>query len=298
MSYTDALGTLSGLGVQETAHVEKHFTPQEVARLVGIPGGRIRYWTRLGLVPHVRQPKRRLWFDFQGLVALRTIKELRDQGVSLHKIRACVEKLKKRHPEITEPLSQVRFFATRRKIVLAQKRRRFSPEGQLHLDFTEESSRIVPLAGPDSGALFLQALDCERRGAWEEAREKYAAILALKPDHPDALVNLGNILYRWRFQEGAEAHYRQALTSDPDHVEANFNLANLLEEKDRLDEAVVHYQQALEADPGFPEACFNLARTLEKRGDVRLAREYWLRCLTLEPEGEWAAYLRKRLEEE
>ena len=153
--------------------MKKHFTPQEVARLVGIPGGRVRYWTRLGLVPHVRQPRRRLWFDFQGLVALRTIKELRDQGVSLHKIRACVEKLKKRHPEITEPLSQVRFFATRRKIVLAQKRRRFTPEGQLHLDFTQGSSRIVPLAEPDPGGVIGQLYDVYDEEAGVDLRGRF-----------------------------------------------------------------------------------------------------------------------------
>ena len=72
--------------------MKKLFTPQEVARLVGIPGGRVRYWTHLGLVPHVRQPPRRVRFDFQGLVTLRTIKALREQGISLHQMRVCVEK--------------------------------------------------------------------------------------------------------------------------------------------------------------------------------------------------------------
>ncbi len=278
--------------------MKKLFTPQEVARLVGIPGGRVRYWTRLGLVPHVRKPRKKLWFDFQGLVAFRTIKELREQGVSLHKIRTCVEKLKKRHPEITEPLSQVRFAASRQKILLSQKKRRFTPEGQLHLEFTEEGSRIIPLTGADPGALFLQALDSERRGEWEEAKEKYAAILVLKPDHPDALVNLGNILYRWGFFEGAEMHYRQALKGDPDHAEANFNLANVLDEKGQLDDAIQLYQKAIEADPEFAEAYFNLARTLEKQGRLKPARGFWRLYLDLDPDGEWVEFLKKHLDEE
>jgi len=205
--------------------VKKYFSPQEVARLVGISDARVRYWTRLGLVPCRRRPRRRLRYDFQGLVALRTIKDLRHQGVSLRHLRTCVEKLKKRHPDITAPLAQVRFAATRRRIIaVARQQRWFTPEGQLHLDFPREAGRVIPLPGADPGALFFQALDCERQGAWEEAREKYAAILAVRPDHPDALVNLGNILYRWRFPEGAEMHYRRALEADPEHVEANFNL--------------------------------------------------------------------------
>ncbi|MDI6854680.1 MAG: tetratricopeptide repeat protein [Deltaproteobacteria bacterium] len=278
--------------------MKKLFTPQEVARLAGIAEARVRYWTRLGLVPHTRRPPKRLWFDFQGLVALRTIKELRDQGVSLHKIRACVEHLKKRRPEIAEPLSQVRFAASRQRIVLSQKQRCFTPEGQLHMNFSAPAGRVIPLAGADLGALFLQALNCEGRGALEEAREKYAAILALKADHPDALVNLGNILYRWRHLEGAESHYRQALEADPAHAEANHNLANLLEEKGRLDEAVLHYQQALEAEPTFSEACLNLARTLEKQGKIDSARKYWRRYLELEPVGEWAEFLKNYLDDD
>lgn len=278
--------------------MKKLFTPQEVARLAGLPAGRVRYWTRLGLVPHTRRPPKGLCFDFQGLVALRTIKELRGQGVSLHKIRACVEQLRKRHPEITEPLSQVRFAASRQRIVLAQKQRCFTAEGQQHLNFSGTAGRVIPLAGADLGALFLQALNCESRGALEEAREKYADILTLKADHPDALVTLGNILYRWRHLEGAESHYQQALEADPTHAEANYNLANLLEEKGRLEEAVRHYQQALEANPAFSGACLNLARTLEKQGKIDLARQYWRKYLELEPVGEWAEFLKNYLDDD
>ncbi len=278
--------------------MKKYFSPKEVARLAGVPGGRLRYWTRLGLVPHLRPKQRRLRFEFQGLVAARTIKALREQGVSLHRIRACVEKLKKRHPDIAEPLSEVRFFAARHRLVLALKRRRFTPEGQLHLEFPEAGSQVIDLGGPDIPALFRQALDCERRGAWKEAWEKYLAILSLKPDHPDSLVNLGNILYRWGFAQGAEAHYRQALKADPGHAVANFNLANLLEEKGLLGEAAQLYQRALDADPEFVEACYNLARTLEKQGNRKLARQYWLAYLELEPSGEMADFLRRHLADE
>lgn len=278
--------------------MKRFFTPREVARLLGVPGSRIRYWTRLGLVPHIRRPQRRVQFDFQGLVAARTIKALREQGISLHQIRACVERLKRRHPEMAAPLAEVRFAASRRGLVLAQRKRRFTPEGQLYLDFPETEGRLRTLAGSDSRTLFRQALDFERRGAWKEAFEKYLAVLSLKPGHSDALVNLGNILYRLGFAEGAEAHYRQALQADPGHPEANFNLGNLLEDKGLMEEAVHHYQKALDADPEFAEACFNLAQTLEKMGNRKLARQYWLAYLKLEPSSEVADYLKERLAKE
>lgn len=278
--------------------MKRFFTPKEVGRLLGVPGSRVRYWTRLGLVPHIRRPQRRVQFDFQGLVAARTIKALREQGISLHQIRACVERLKKRHPELAVPLAEVRFAASRRGLVLAQRKRRFTPEGQLYLDFLKTEGHLRTLAGPDSRTLFRQALEFERQGAWKEALEKYLAVLSLEPGHPDALVNLGNILYRQGLAEGAEVHYRQALQADPGHPEANFNLANLLEEKGLMAEAVHHYQQALAAEPEFAEACFNLARILEKMGHRKLARQYWLAYLELEPSGEVADSLREHLTKE
>ena len=46
-----------------------------------------------------------------------------------------------------------------------------------------------------SDELFFQALEDEDAGRLSEAREKYERLLAMTPDHVDALVNLGTILF-------------------------------------------------------------------------------------------------------
>ncbi|MGQ9689029.1 MAG: tetratricopeptide repeat protein [Desulfobaccales bacterium] len=143
--------------------------------------------------------------------------------------------------------------------------------------------------------LFFLALDKEQQGEWEGAEKLYSLILALKPDHPDALVNLGNILYRLGFPEGAAAHYLKDLEWDAHHPEANYNLANILEDQGNLDEAATLYGRALKREPLFPEACFSLARVLERLGDQEGAREYWRRYLDLDPQGDWAAFIRRCL---
>jgi len=271
---------------------EFHF--REVSRLLGISEGRLRRWARLGLITSIERSRQGLAFDFQGLVALRTVKRLRSQGVSLQRLRRCVTTLKRLHPELTQPLAQVRILGGRR-LILAQKSQQFTPEGQLVLDFEPEAPETLSLPGEQLSRLFLAALEKEHQGEWDGAKRVYNLILTLKPDHPDALVNLGNILYRLGFPEGAAAHYAKALESEPQHLEATFNLASVLEEQGHLPEAVSLYRQALKGEPHFSEACFNLARVMERLGDLTGAREYWRRYLELEPSGDWADYVRKRL---
>lgn len=274
----------------------KAYGVKEVCRLLGISEGRLRRWARLGLVAGRRHSRQGLAFDFQGLVALRTVKRLRSRGVSLRRIKKCVDTLKRLHPELCEPLAQSRLQDSP-SLVLAQKSRRFTPEGQLILDFNGKEGEHLTLPAEQVGKLFLLALEKENLGEWEGAKKLYSLILALKPDHPDALVNLGNILYRLGFPEGAAAHYAKALESDPHHPEGNYNLANILEEEGSLKEAAALYRRALNREPYFPEACFNLARLLERLGDQTGARQLWRRYLDMDPQGDWASYIKGRLQE-
>jgi tetratricopeptide (TPR) repeat protein len=269
---------------------------KEVSRLLGISEGRLRRWTRLGLVAQRRRARQGLAFDFQGLVALRAVKRLRSQGIPLGRIKKCVDTLRRLHPELAEPLAQAR-IQEGPALVVAQKNRRFTPEGQLLLNFNGVKSEPLTLPAEQLNRLFFLALDKEQQGEWEGAKKLYTLILALKPDHPDALVNLGNILYRLGFPEGAGAHYLKALESDSHHPEANYNLANILEDQGNLQEAATLYRRALKREPLFPEACFNLARVLERLGDRQGAREYWRRYLDLEPQGDWASYIRRCLKD-
>jgi tetratricopeptide (TPR) repeat protein len=274
----------------------KEYSFKDVSRLLGISEGRLRRWARLGLVGCRRRSPQGLAFDFQGLVALRTVKRLRSHGVSLQRIKKCVDTIKRLHPELGEPLAQAR-VQNGPSLIMAQKNRRFTPEGQMILNFDGGETEPLALPGEQVGRLFLLALEKEQLGEWESAKKIYSLILAIKPDHPDALVNLGNILYRLGFPEGAAAHYVKALEGDPRHPEGNYNLANILEEQGSLQEAALLYRRALEKEPYFPEACFNLARLLEKLGDQKGARTLWRRYLDMDPQGDWACYINRRLQD-
>jgi tetratricopeptide (TPR) repeat protein len=277
--------------------VKQLYDQREVSRLTGISEGQIRYWDRQGLITPRQRERGRLWFDFQSLVAFRTVRDLRRQGVSLRRIRNCVAKLRQIMPGLKQPLSEVRISLDRGQLILGKNRRRFTPEGQLFIDFTEVEGAPVTAAMEAHEELFFQALMDEEAGRLGEAREKYEKILTTVPDHVDALVNLGTILFVGGEETVAASHYLQALALNPDHVEANYNLANLLEGQGELDAAILFYKKAIQAEPDFADAHFNLAMVLEVLGNIGRAREHWQRYLELEPGSKWAEFIKRRLEE-
>jgi tetratricopeptide (TPR) repeat protein len=277
--------------------VKKLYDQREVSRLTGISESQIRYWDRQGLITHREKDRGRLWFDFQSLVAFRTVRDLRRQGVSLRRIRNCVEKLRQIIPGLKQPLSEVRIALVENQLILGKNRRRFTPEGQLFIDFDGVASASVTPAPERSEELFFLALEDEDAGRLSEAREKYEKLLAAIPDHVDALVNLGTIHFLGGRETEAAARYLQALALNPEHAEANYNLANLMEGQGELDAATLFYKKAIQVEPEFADAHFNLAMVLEALGNARRAQEHWRRYLELDPESKWAEFIKRRLEE-
>jgi tetratricopeptide (TPR) repeat protein len=277
--------------------LKKLFDQREIAKLLGISESRVRRWERQGLVPRLKKTGGTLWFDFQALVAFRTVRQLRGQGLSLGKIGKCVAKMRRLMPELKQPLAEVRISLHRHQIVLGRDRMKFTPEGQRLIDFGGSENPTIPLPRRDYEDLFALALEDEEAGRLDEAREKYETILAARPDHADAMVNLGNLLYLAGAETAAAARYLQALGLNPDHVEGNYNLANLLEGRGELARAAVFYRKALHGDPEFADGHFNLAMVLEGIGDRSGARSHWQRFLSLNPTSQWAGFVRSRLRE-
>jgi tetratricopeptide (TPR) repeat protein len=257
--------------------MKRFFSHREMAHLLDLPVDRIRNWARIGLVPHSDARQGQLLFDFRGVVALRTLKQLIDHGISIRRIRKCVETLRQEIPDVAEPLSEIGVYALGEQIVLSRDNLTFTPDGQLMIDFREEASPVIPMPLDPVEPLFFRALELEEAGRCDEAKQTYEAILSLNPCHADALVNIGNILYQQGSSGLAGENYRGALGIDPDHVEANYNLANLLEEAGDLEQAARLFQRALRINPDFAEAHYNLARVLEKIGKERAAKKHWRR---------------------
>src|SRR3954471_198866 len=91
---------------------------------------------------------------------------------------------------------------------------------------------------------FARALELHRKGDTEAAELAYRQILA-DGAHPDALGNLGLILWRRGALSEAEATLRQAAELVPDGATQRYNLANFLAHVRQLPEAAAQARSAV-----------------------------------------------------
>jgi predicted RNase H-like HicB family nuclease len=90
------------------------FNSRMVSKIIGTPIRVIDYWDRTNFIkPSVNEASgygsMRL-YSFTDLIQFKVAKFLRDQGLSLQKIRKSLNFLRKHLPEIEKPLAQLRFL--------------------------------------------------------------------------------------------------------------------------------------------------------------------------------------------
>jgi DNA-binding transcriptional MerR regulator len=97
--------------VRNTVH--RLFRTQQVVAALGVTRRQLQYWAQTGLVvPSKRTPGGHHRYTFSDLVALKATKRLIDAGVSVQRIRKCVDALVTRLPEIQRPLEELVIVAT------------------------------------------------------------------------------------------------------------------------------------------------------------------------------------------
>ena len=178
------------------------YTSREVAKLLGLPIGRVRGFVRNGFLSPERGDRGELRFSFPDLVLLRAAKELIDKAIAPRRVRAALRKLRSDLPT-GRPLSALSISAEGGTIVVRDGRRRWQPEsGQQLFSFevSELAEKVAPLAkrraeeamsaavrmGPDD----WYELGCEIEASRpEEAREAYRRAVELDPVHADAHTN-------------------------------------------------------------------------------------------------------------
>jgi len=84
------------------------YNTKQVSEVTGASTSQLNHWDAKGLVkPSIRpatgRGSRRL-YSYADLVAIQLVKRLRDQEVSLQRIRRCVQYLRRHLPDIVEPL--------------------------------------------------------------------------------------------------------------------------------------------------------------------------------------------------
>ncbi len=122
----------------------------------------------------------------------------------------------------------------------------------------------------------------EREWSEEEA-DCYRRALELRPDYPEAHVNLAVLLRARGDAAGAGQHYREALRVRPEHPEAHYNYAILLAGRGNAKASLEHLEEALRLRPDYGDAHHAYANLLGGRGDG-LAVEHYEAAQRLRPD--------------
>ena len=156
----------------------------------------------------------------------------------------------------------------------------------------------------------------QHAGHFAEAAAIYQQILAVEPNHPDALHllgliayhegnygaamelimaalshrtseiyfgNLGNALAALGRRAAAIESYRQAIAVKPDYLPALNNLGNMLRDDGQCAAAVECFETVIRLEPDYAEAHNNLANALVDLGELETAIDYYRRAIALRP---------------
>jgi len=143
--------------------------------------------------------------------------------------------------------------------------------------------QILAVQPNHADALHLLGVIAQQVGRHELAIESIRKAIVIDPNNFLAHSNLGETYRTMGQLDEAIASHRRALQLKPDSPEAHNNLGIALAELGRLDQAIVEYRSALELKPGFPEAHNNLGNALRDRGQVSEAISACHRALELKP---------------
>ena len=262
------------------------------AQMVGVSAAALERWRQLSVV----QPRDGR-YDFQDLVALRTLRALLENGVRLASIRAGLQKLADLLPDCRRPLAQLQLIADGSAGLLAQVGDAlFEPDGQMRLDFSPAAAPPpVSRLGPTSlDERLARAAELEENADWRGALALYDDAPQQHAREPVLWFNRGNTLRELGRASEAVASFRRALELDPTLSVAWYNLADQLDAVGDLRGALAALQHAVTADPQFADAYFNLAALHEESGAIAEADAAWTAYLSLDPQGPWADVARAR----
>lgn len=123
----------------------------------------------------------------------------------------------------------------------------------------------------------------QKNGQLAEAEEVYCKILAIEPDHPDALHFAGVLAHQQGRSDEAVELIQRSLELAPDRADCYSNLGIVFKAQGRLEEAVAACRRAIAINPQHPNAHSNLGILLRAQGNVDEAEATYRTAIRLDP---------------
>ncbi len=134
------------------------YTSRQAARISGLSLRQLSYWRKIGfLAPSHRTPGGHSRYTFHDLIALKSARQLLDAGVSLQKIRASIEALRRYLPSLQHPLAEISLVATGDVIVVLH--------GEHAFEALSGQQWIFPIARMEQEIRRLESRSGSRRGS-------------------------------------------------------------------------------------------------------------------------------------
>lgn len=117
------------------------------------------------------------------------------------------------------------------------------------------------------GFHFQRGNEFYRKGKLDEAIAAYRRCVAIQPEFPNALYNLGIALGDAEQCEEAAACLEKVVQAEPERAEAYNGLGYIISRQRQPHKAIPYYERAIELQPNYAQAHFNLGMNLLLVGD-------------------------------
>jgi DNA-binding transcriptional MerR regulator len=159
------------------------FTSKQACEITGITTRQVVHWDAQGLVKPSMRPAsgrgtQRL-YSYKDLLAIKVVKDLRDQEISLQKIRKCVAFLRKHLPHTSQPLNYCTLVSVDERLFLVK-------DKQTLMDTIERpgqlASRVLLSVGKLDSELRDKVLRLSSRRVEDIVVGEYAYQAEIEPD--------------------------------------------------------------------------------------------------------------------
>ena len=131
----------------------------------------------------------------------------------------------------------------------------------------------------------------EGLGNYESALACIDQVLAMNPNHPQALNLKGILAYRSNDRSSAEKYFKQAIASDPSYGEPYTNLGMLRSEAEQPEEALAFFEKGFILSATDLDIATNYHAFIEKRGDFERAENVARQATDLYPNNQKIKYM-------
>ncbi len=131
---------------------------------------------------------------------------------------------------------------------------------------------------------FALAIQHHQGGRLQAAEQVYRQILAVEPNHAQAIHLLGVIAHQAGKHDVAVQYITRAIRLQAGTASFHNNLGEAYRALGKISEAVACYRRAVELKPDFAAAHSNLGVALRDRGEAEEAVACWRRALELDPD--------------